>query len=133
MTFAALYAALSLVGVNSLFLAHYLLFRRHLLEPRHLTQFAFAFFLLFGISLYICIVEIDLDYAATGVLARLAYSTLLYAHILLVCLLLTQIVWAVWIAFFDRSSRRHLKRLLKWMFPVWLMVSVSGILLLGYN
>lgn len=133
MTFGALYAALSLVGVNTIFFTHFLLFRRQLLTPRHLTQFAFAFFLLFGISLYICIIEIDFDYTAIGVVDRLAYSSVFYSHILLVCVLLAQIVGAIWIAFFDRASRRHLTRLLKWMFPVWLMVSVSGILLLGYN
>jgi putative membrane protein len=57
---------------------------------------------------------------------RPVYFTILIPHVILAGLMVPFILWAVYCAFRQRFDR-HV-RLVRWVWPVWMFVSVSGII-----
>ena len=61
---------------------------------------------------------------------KLLYYVILFPHILLAILVTPFIVRAVWLAKHDRLEEH--KKLVRWVFPVWLYVSVTGVIVWGF-
>ncbi len=61
---------------------------------------------------------------------KLLYYIILFPHILLAILVTPFIVRAVWLAKAGRLEEH--KRLVRWVFPVWLYVSVTGVIVWGF-
>ena len=61
---------------------------------------------------------------------KLLYYVILFPHILLAILVTPFIIRAVWLAKNDRLEEH--KRLTRWVFPVWLYVSVTGVIVWGF-
>lgn len=57
---------------------------------------------------------------------RTVYFTILIPHVILAALMVPFIIAAVWFALRDRFDRH--KALVKWVWPVWMFVSVTGVL-----
>ncbi len=58
---------------------------------------------------------------------RILYFTILIPHIILAAVMVPFILLAVWHAW-KRKFDRH-KRLTRWVFPVWMFVSLSGVVI----
>ena len=58
---------------------------------------------------------------------RTLYFAILIPHIILAALMGPFILAAVWFALKDRIERH--KKIVRWVFPVWLFVSVSGVVI----
>ncbi len=61
---------------------------------------------------------------------KLLYYVILFPHILLAILVTPFIVRAVWLAKNDRLEEH--KKLVRWVFPVWLYVSITGVIVWGF-
>jgi len=61
---------------------------------------------------------------------KLLYYVILFPHILLAILVTPFIIRAVWLAKNDRLEEH--KRLTRWVFPVWLYVSVTGVIVWAF-
>lgn len=61
---------------------------------------------------------------------KLLYYVILFPHILLAILVTPFIIRAVWLAKQGRFEDH--KRLTRWVFPVWLYVSVTGVIVWGF-
>ncbi len=61
---------------------------------------------------------------------KLLYYVILFPHILLAILVTPFIVRAVWLAKQGRFEDH--KRLTRWVFPVWLYVSITGVIVWGF-
>ena len=57
--------------------------------------------------------------------ARGVYLTILTTHTLLAMVVLPLVIRTLWLAFHDRIAEH--KRLVKWTFPIWAYVSVTGV------
>lgn len=57
---------------------------------------------------------------------RIVYFIILFPHILLAALMVPFILAAVWFALKGKFTLHH--KLVKWVWPVWVYVSVSGVL-----
>jgi putative membrane protein len=64
-------------------------------------------------------------FAGAG-LARLAYLSLLFTHMLLAALTVPLVLGLLYLAWHSRFQTHA--RLARWTFPIWLYVSVSGLL-----
>jgi len=56
---------------------------------------------------------------------RVVYFVILIPHIILAAIMVPFILFAVWFAFRERFTAH--KRLVRWVWPVWMYVSLSGI------
>lgn len=63
-------------------------------------------------------------FAGTG-LARTTYLTILFSHMVLAVVVVPLVLRLLWLVF-QRRFRAH-ARLARWTYPVWLYVSVTGI------
>jgi putative membrane protein len=61
---------------------------------------------------------------------KLLYYVILFPHILLAILVTPFIIRAVWLAKQGRFEDH--KRLTRWVFPVWLYVSITGVIVWGF-
>ena len=61
---------------------------------------------------------------------KLLYYIILFPHILLAILVTPFILWAVWLA--KKGRLEEHKRLTRWVFPVWLYVSVTGVIVWAF-
>jgi len=61
---------------------------------------------------------------------KLLYYVILFPHILLAIIVTPFIIRAVWLAKNDRLEEH--KKLVRWVFPVWLYVSVTGVIVWGF-
>ena len=61
---------------------------------------------------------------------KLLYYVILFPHILLAILVTPFVVRAVWLAKAKRFEEH--KRLTRWVFPVWLYVSITGVIVWGF-
>ena len=61
---------------------------------------------------------------------KLLYYVILFPHILLAIVVTPFILRAVWLAKQGRLEEH--KRLTRWVFPVWLYVSVTGVIVWGF-
>ena len=61
---------------------------------------------------------------------KLLYYVILFPHILLAIVVTPFILRAVWLATQGRLEEH--KRLTRWVFPVWLYVSVTGVIVWGF-
>ena len=61
---------------------------------------------------------------------KLLYYVILFPHILLAILVTPFILRAVWLAKQGRFEEH--KKLTRWVFPVWLYVSVTGVIVWGF-
>jgi putative membrane protein len=61
---------------------------------------------------------------------KLLYYVILFPHILLAIVVTPFILRAVWLAKQGRLEEH--KRLVRWVFPVWLYVSVTGVIVWGF-
>ncbi len=61
---------------------------------------------------------------------KLLYYIILFPHILLAILVTPFVLRAVWLAKAGRLEEH--KRLVRWVFPVWLYVSVTGVIVWGF-
>ncbi len=61
---------------------------------------------------------------------KLLYYVILVPHIILAILVTPFIVRAVWLAKHDRLEEH--KKLVRWVFPVWLYVSVTGVIVWAF-
>ena len=57
---------------------------------------------------------------------RTLYFAILVPHIILAALMVPFIVTTVWLALWRRNLQTH-ARLARWVWPVWIFVSVSGV------
>lgn len=58
---------------------------------------------------------------------RAVYFIILIPHVILAALMTPFILMAVWFAWHDQYDRH--KRLVRWVWPVWMFVSVSGVVI----
>lgn len=58
---------------------------------------------------------------------RLIYYTILIPHIILAAVMVPGILVAVWYALSERFDNH--KRLVRWVWPVWIYVSISGVVI----
>lgn len=58
---------------------------------------------------------------------RAVYFIILIPHVILAALMTPFILMAVWFALHDQYDRH--KRLVRWVWPVWMFVSVSGVVI----
>jgi uncharacterized membrane protein YozB (DUF420 family) len=58
---------------------------------------------------------------------RIIYYTILIPHIILAAIMVPGIVIAVWYALTERFENH--KNLVKWIWPVWMYVSMSGVVI----
>ena len=65
------------------------------------------------------------SYAGEGIMV-VVYKTVLLTHIVLAALVLPLILMSFWYGLKDQRAKH--KRLVKWSFPVWLYVTISGVL-----
>jgi len=68
----------------------------------------------------------NVAFAGEG-LIRPVYFTLLTSHIFLAALIIPMVLTTVW-RIFQKQTERH-RRLARWTLPVWLYVSVTGIMI----
>jgi len=99
------------VLTSALFLALYLASKVHLWVALHKTNILYR-------------PEVGLTWD------KLLYYVILYPHILLAILVTPFIIRAVWLAKNDRLEEH--KRLTRWVFPVWLYVSVTGVIVWAF-
>lgn len=99
------------VLTSALFLALYLASKVHLWVALHKTNILYR-------------PEVGLTWD------KLLYYVILFPHILLAILVTPFILRAVWLAKNDRLEEH--KRLTRWVFPVWLYVSVTGVIVWGF-
>ena len=64
------------------------------------------------------------DYPPT--LVRYSYYLMLLSHILLAALVPFLALWTIYLGYRDQRTRH--RRLARWTFPIWLYVSVTGVL-----
>jgi putative membrane protein len=99
------------VLTSALFLALYLASKVHLWVALHKTNILYR-------------PEVGLTWD------KLLYYVILFPHILLAILVTPFIIRAVWLAKNDRLEEH--KKLVRWVFPVWLYVSVTGVIVWGF-
>jgi putative membrane protein len=99
------------VLTSALFLALYLASKVHLWVALHKTNILYR-------------PEVGLTWD------KLLYYVILFPHILLAILVTPFIVRAVWLAKNDRLEEH--KKLVRWVFPVWLYVSVTGVIVWAF-
>jgi putative membrane protein len=99
------------VLTSALFLALYLASKVHLWVALHKTNILYR-------------PEVGLTWD------KLLYYVILFPHILLAILVTPFILRAVWLAKHDRLEEH--KRLTRWVFPVWLYVSVTGVIVWAF-
>lgn len=99
------------VLTSALFLALYLASKVHLWVALHKTNILYR-------------PEVGLTWD------KLLYYVILFPHILLAILVTPFIIRAVWLAKNDRLEEH--KRLTRWVFPVWLYVSVTGVIVWAF-
>ena len=99
------------VLTSALFLALYLASKVHLWVALHKTNILYR-------------PEVGLTWD------KLLYYVILFPHILLAILVTPFILRAVWLAKHDRLEEH--KRLTRWVFPVWLYVSVTGVVVWAF-
>jgi len=99
------------VLTSALFLALYLASKVHLWVALHKTNILYR-------------PEVGLTWD------KLLYYVILFPHILLAILVTPFILRAVWLAKNDRFEEH--KKLTRWVFPVWLYVSVTGVIVWGF-
>lgn len=58
---------------------------------------------------------------------RPAYYSLLISHIVLAATVPFLACWAIWLGYRDRRTAH--RRVARWAFPIWLYVSVTGVLI----
>lgn len=92
------------------------------------AAFAFSAIFLAGYLTYHFVVIPELGttpFNGTGAL-KIAYLVMLASHILLAMVNLPMVLWTFWLAHKERWESH--KRLARWTFPIWLYVSVTGVL-----
>ncbi len=99
------------VLTSALFLALYLASKVHLWVALHRTNILYR-------------PEVGLTWD------KLLYYVILFPHILLAILVTPFIIRAVWLAKNDRLEEH--KKLVRWVFPVWVYVSVTGVIVWGF-
>ena len=99
------------VLTSALFLALYLASKVHLWVALHKTNILYR-------------PEVGLTWD------KLLYYVILFPHILLAIVVTPFILRAVWLAKQGRLEEH--KRLVRWVFPVWLYVSVTGVIVWGF-
>ena len=99
------------VLTSALFLALYLASKVHLWVALHKTNILYR-------------PEVGLTWD------KLLYYVILFPHILLAILVTPFIIRAVWLAKNDRLEEH--KKLVRWVFPVWLYVSVTGVIVWAF-
>jgi putative membrane protein len=99
------------VVTSALFLALYLASKVHLWVALHKTNVLYR-------------PEVGLTWD------KLLYYIILFPHILLAILVTPFVLRAVWLAKQDRLAEH--KQLVRWVFPVWLYVSVTGVIVWGF-
>ena len=99
------------VVTSALFLALYLASKIHLWVALHKTNILYR-------------PEVGLTWD------KLLYYVILFPHILLAIAVTPFILRAVWLAKQGRLEEH--KRLTRWVFPVWLYVSVTGVIVWGF-
>jgi len=99
------------VVTSALFLALYLASKVHLWMALHKTNILYR-------------PEVGLTWD------KLLYYVILFPHILLAIAVTPFILRAVWLAKQGRLEEH--KRLTRWVFPVWLYVSVTGVIVWGF-
>ena len=99
------------VLTSALFLALYLASKVHLWVALHKTNILYR-------------PEVGLTWD------KLLYYVILFPHILLAILVTPFIIRAVWLAKNDRLEEH--KKLVRWVFPVWVYVSVTGVIVWGF-
>ncbi|MEY4133214.1 MAG: hypothetical protein RLZ85_1172 [Verrucomicrobiota bacterium] len=99
------------VVTSALFLALYLASKVHLWVALHKTNILYR-------------PEVGLTWD------KLLYYVILFPHILLAIAVTPFILRAVWLAKQGRLEEH--KRLTRWVFPVWLYVSVTGVIVWGF-
>lgn len=60
---------------------------------------------------------------------RIVYFVILFPHMILATLMVPFILWGVWNAAHRRFDRHA--RVMRWVWPVWMYVSVTGVLVYG--
>lgn len=129
MSLVTLSAAANLIGANSLIVGYFYL-RRH---GRHREQwfinFSFLAFVVFLVSILICIYDINIQPASVVYLSYPVFSALLTLHITAGLFLPALVVFAVWVAITGRF--RHYRRplIVYWIFPTWMVVSLTGVVM----
>ncbi len=82
-----------------------------------------------GLFLVLYVVRFSLTgthrFAGEG-LAKVAYLSILFSHMVLAVVILPLVVRLLYLAFNSRFDSH--RRLAQWTFPIWLYVSVSGLL-----
>ena len=99
------------VLTSALFLALYLASKVHLWVALHKTNILYR-------------PEVGLTWD------KLLYYVILFPHILLAILVTPFIIRAVWLAKNDRLEEH--KKLVRWVFTVWVYVSVTGVIVWGF-
>ncbi len=66
------------------------------------------------------------DTSIAPLAARYFYYVLLLSHILLAVTVPVLAVWAIWLGLADKRGAH--KRVVKWAWPIWLYVSVTGVI-----
>ncbi len=56
-----------------------------------------------------------------------AYYTMLISHVVLAAIVPVLAIWTIWLGWRDRRAAH--RRLARWTFPIWLYVSVTGVLI----
>ena len=124
----AINASLNLV--STVFISTGWYFIRHGAWRRHMTCMITAvvsstFFLLGYITYHTHVGEKSTHFAAQGIV-RPVYFAMLSSHILLAFVTLPLVILTL-IPVFRRRWERH-KRIARWTIPIWLYVSVTGVL-----
>lgn len=121
-------ASLNLVATIFLISGYVFIRRQRRVAHRNCMISAFVVSALFLCSylIYHYNVEAVTRYPYEG-LSKLIYFVILFTHIPLATLMVPFILWTFWLAF-NGEFARH-RRIARWVLPVWIYVSVSGVLI----
>ena len=129
MNLVTLSAVANILGANTLILG-YLYLRHH---GRHRDQwfinFAFLAFVLFMASILICTYEINIQPSTIVSISYPMFSALLTIHLFSALFLPVLIVFAAWVALTGRLKHYRKKLILYWIFPVWMIASLTGVVM----
>ncbi|MCA9742970.1 MAG: DUF420 domain-containing protein [Deferribacteres bacterium] len=129
---------MSLVGINALlnFLSANILvlgylYLRHIRKnsEQWCIHLSFLAFVLFWVSLVICIKEVQILPSAYMNIPYALFSAILTIHVLFALLLPILVVVSIWAIVTGRLKRFRKKMIVYWLFPVWMTATLTGIFL----
>lgn len=133
MSLITINALFNIIGANSLILGYLYLKRHGQNSEQWCMNLSFLAFLLFLTSLLICIYEINIQHSPYFTIPYAIFSAVLTIHIILAFLLPVLIVFAIWILLTGRFKKYRKRLIVYWIFPVWILASLTGVFLYNFS